>query len=541
MPINPANEFSLTDMLRTAVENRNVRNVAMDNNAAAKDEAAASGQATVDAITKQGEAAATSIGEKGNLALITQAELDQIRTAAMPADVLIDNARRVREAQAAVTSNMAQQQKLESIDAFSNPIAFILAQLQLPAAQSATARSQQVLDTETTNANNIAGMVTAQAQAIKQTAKTTTLADINAQQEAARSEANAKAAAAKIEMLRTDAWFTRNDTELRTQELNEQLSMRNAVQQDQMWALQMENARMQREKLRAELDDKKATDEFVRAQAATAVAQARMLGKNSLADDLSKVTSIPQMRIMLQNPSYKYLIETGNATKDGGRLVLGGDVLEAEAAVRTLGVDVAKFSPGLAQVLAQVQNTRASLADNPDYQAAKSKEEREAVFRKALYADISRSTALAPSAVVEKYRGAASDLSTLPMFKAVEFDTNKAVQGDPKELLRAVKSAVASGKLSVADAADGLRTFALRANDLTNQYYGFNQIGLPGKSRYFVDGVNHVVNGQPQNYDFTRAEDALTFALKSRQSVFTNIYGTEGAAPNVAAGRRARF
>lgn len=416
---------------------------------------------------------------RGQQTLETENRLAQLQQTEMPDTVRFKTAAAVSEAHNQLADALAQTQQLQSVSFFDNPMQYLVNSVQLPTAQTKLAQAQQTVDILTEANRKVAQDVTATAQAIRATARTTNEAiekSLLLQQ-----QAEGQARIADI-----DRQAAMDGTQFLTQRMQLDRQVREPLERAQLarieqgkWNEQAELRRLQLENARQSAEDRKADDTAVMRMAGIAYRQAQANGDVATAQVLAAITKPSQLRALIGTDKafadkYSYLVSTGALSEQSGKRVFGSNPLESALSVRAYNLPV---SPEQNRSVTAIERAVTAIRQDPRW-AAGDKNEKIQLEKQAADMAMANLPPMSPAALINFDGGLEAATTEIPVLAAI----NATAQPDSLEtwdkLYGQVKEAVKSGAIKPQDAANQISYLALKGRNATNETAGYDAMGM---------------------------------------------------------------
>lgn len=482
-------------------------------NRQASEAAAAQQQQAID----QKAAADTSVAQQqADLTMQRELRISKLANTAMPEDLSLALAASVREAVQSMQDTQKKVHDKQSVGFLDNPLAYVLNTLQLPDLQTKLAQNVETVNMLTAARDKVNDSITAEARMLDATKKTTTPGIVAAQADATIAKAQYDKATASIEAIRnnTQGLMTAQQMDMNSRNMLDKANdafMRGQQFElaQQRMAMDMKMASMQLEKASRAAADDRAEDAVTQSMMQTALMHAKAVGDTSI----PQVTSLAEMKALLKMPGMAEKLAAhagaGAITANSGNLMYGADPNSAIHNILTQGWQVPEGSKRVVNQVMAAQD--AYIADPKNNFAAMPANKQAAALAQVAKMTVQNMQKLTPDMVMQQEENASVKMAQLPMFKAIEWDTNPAVRKDTDALRSSVVAAINAGKLSMEDAAAGLTYFSARQSDATNRYYNILGFGIPTplSSPIVEDG---------KVYNLAKVEDAYKWLAVQRRT-----------------------
>lgn len=515
-----ANELFNQVMGGLAERKNYVEKVAIPEIQAAEEKFGAASAVQQEAVTKEADAVARVTADKGRQASELEQRVNQLGQTMMPDSLRFRLASEIQAETERMITSSAEHNKLQATSFFDNPVAYLVDSLQRPQAATEVAQSTQRLELLNDQMAKVSQATTAGAQALKNTAITITAAGREAEiDQIVAAGIKEKARLARDNAV-TGAQFTMQlanlDKESRAT-VETSLNMRwRQDEQNRSW----ERFNLEKEQFAANKSaradakaEKETEDALIMRMRDQAVAQAKLMGKDKLAEDFMLLGDNPrklaaQLKADKQfggtfADEFGYYAQMGRRTQDlkdfsgnPGTFAIGGS--PAEAAANILNRNL-KVSP---QALRVAQTIRAAQADEvgragPQWNTL-SEQEKAAKLKEAAERGIREASAKAvpPSAVLLARANSADPVQASPLYKAIKADAQPKVLESWDSLYAQTKEAVVSGAISPQVAAKEIVELATAARVQDNTEVNYLGFGTAMPSTLYVGAKPAAAGGK---------------------------------------------
>ena len=480
----------------------------------------------LDRTAKAADAAQVVAADKSAQAAALEDRLVRLGSTMMPDEVRFANATAIGQAADVFRNQLARVQELESVSFFDNPLAYLVNSVQVPREATKLAQAEQTVELLTTQQQRIAAATTADAQAMRATARTLTDAGRAAELEQLRHAADA-------ELARIDRDAAKDNINMSLQLLNLDKEQREPLERayvlnrdEQRWQASYEMQKEAADRARTAANDEKATDEALMSMLQDAANYASAVaGDERTAGMLLSITDVKQLRAQQQmkTPLFeRFLVYAQNAAASqyapGGK-VLGRNLLDSLDNVSNLRIPVSK---GEEEVLSAVRVAQALEAqNNPQWNSLSpaEKEERKAAVAMKAVADL---PVMSPKKLALLESAGKSPVGDLKIAQIPGIKNDDKAWEDFGSLMKAAGIAAREPGANPVELAQDIVTLASRARMHTNIERNYEGMGVPAPKQVAI-----VPPGTRQAVDATNLRDVLMYIVQ--ESNPRSVFSPEGA------------
>lgn len=431
-----------------------------------------------DAIARSGAAAQAVTADKQRQQAALEDRLVQLGETMMPDDLRYQNAKAIQQANSELAGSLQRVQELESVDFFSNPLGYVVSSAQLPKASTKLAQSMQSVDILTSQQQKIAAATTAEAAAMRATARTITDVGRAAELEGIKAAADQEIARTKMEVAKNNMTHQMQLMQLDAAH-REPLERAYVMERDeQRWQAQYTLQKQAAERAAREFAEKDAEDKMILKMRDVAIRQATTVGDKTTADILGSMTSAAQLKAMKLNPTlwerFGTYYETGSASELTGRKVIGTDILTSVDRATRLGLPL---SPGEQEVASVVRVAQAKILQDPQWASLSEPEKRAKVLAQAT-ADVAAMPIKSPRTLITAEASGADPFQNSPLFTKTALKNDPEAFKDWDSLLSATAAAVKAGDINPVEASREFSKWAARGRLMTNLDRNYEGMGI---------------------------------------------------------------
>ena len=480
----------------------------------------------LDRTAKAADAAQVVAADKSAQAAALEDRLVQLGSTMMPDEVRFANATAIGQAADVFRNQLARVQELESVSFFDNPLAYLVNSVQVPREATKLAQAEQTVELLTTQQQRIAAATTADAQAMRATARTLTDAGRAAELEQQSHEAAVEAAKLRRDAAVQNSTMTLQLLQLDQERLNALTQAYTLGRDEQRWQASYTLQKEAADRARAAANDEKATDEALMSMLQDAANYASAVaGDERTAGMLLSITDVKQLRAQQQmkTPLFeRFLAYSQNAaashyTPSGKSL--GRSPGEALDNVARFGIPASK---GEEEVLSAVRVAQALEAqNNPQWNSLSpaEKEERKAAVALKAVADL---PVMSPKRLALLKESSNAPLSAMKIAQIPGIKNDDKAWEDFGSLMKASALAVRESGANPVELAQEIVSLAREARAHTNIERNYEGMGLDAPKQVAI-----VPPGTRQAADATNLRDVLMYIVQ--ESNPRSVFSPEGA------------